>query len=450
MAGLKFRDGITSGGFRPHFAWYIVGMATLLQLTTNFVSQAFAILMVVLQDSFGWTLTAITMAYFLRSIVGAVLSPLSGWIGDRYGARRAMLVGAGLYIAGMLLLSTINHVWQLYLYYSLILGVAQGLFRVNIPTTVAAWFKRRLGLAVGIQQSFGGMGASIMAPALALLLSRVDWQTGFLLIGSIGGVVVLVLLWRFYGDPVDRGLNPYGTAAADPPPHPALVNPEYTKLRGREFMRAARRTRAFWNLPAIHHLGCIGHAIVMVHAVFHAHTLGVSLEKASLIVSIYSLSSIASRFMTPILADRFGAKGVMAFFYFIQGVTVFMLFWAYDPWQFYLFAFMFGIGFGGEMSAFLVINRQYYGMGPVRTVFGYQSLGSGTGMAIGGLIGSVVFDAFGSYDIAWLVSIGASLVGVVLILFLEPTSRVLIPDWEEALPPEARSTPANREAPQPG
>ena len=64
--------------------------------------------------------------------------------------------------------------WQLYVYYSLVLGTAQALFSVNIPTTVAAWFRRRLGLAVGLQQSLGGMGASVMAPALAFLLASTD------------------------------------------------------------------------------------------------------------------------------------------------------------------------------------------------------------------------------------------------------------------------------------
>jgi MFS family permease len=165
-----------------------------------------------------------------------------------------------------------------------------------------------------------------------------------------------------------------------------------------------------------------------------------SLEAAALIVSIYSFFSIASRFATPVLADRWGAKGIMALAYFIQGITVALLFWTHDPWQFYLFAAMFGIGLGGEMSAFLVINRQYYGMGPVRTIFGFQSLGAGLGMALGGLMGSVIFDVFGSYNIAWGISIAASLGGAACILILESTSRILISGWEESLPPEARSS----------
>ena len=94
------------------------------------------------------------------------------------------------------------------------------------------------------------------------------------------------------------------------------------------------------------------------------------------------------------------------------------------------------------MSAFLVINRQYYGMGPVRSIFGFQSMGAGSGMAIGGLLGGVIFDLTGGYQLAWIVSIAASVTGAVSILLLEPTSKPLIPDWEDALPVEARSQPS--------
>ena len=440
MAEQNLVNRTVSSVVHAHYGWYIVGMATTLQLTTNFVSQAFAILVVVMRDSFGWSLTAIVLAYFFRSIIGAMLAPASGILGDRYGAKRVMLVGAVLFVTGMLLLSTMDQIWQLYLYYSVVLGTAQSLFRVNIPTTVAAWFKTRLGLAVGLQQSAGGMGASVLAPGLAILLSRTDWQTAFLVIGIIGGAVVFALLAFFHGEPADRGMQAYGADENGQKPA-SPVSGAVAKIRSQVFLKHARETRAFWFLPLVHHLGCIGHAIVLVHGVFYATTRGVSLEAATFIISIYSFSSIASRFMVPILADRFGAKGVMAFFYFLQGAVVLMLFWTQEPWQFYIFAAVFGFGFGGEMSAFLVINRQYFGMGPVRTVFGIQSMGAELGMALGGLIGSVIYDAFSSYDLAWIVSVIASMAGMMAIFMMESTKRVLIPDWEQSLPQEAQ-TPA--------
>ena len=376
MADQNLASRAVSKVAHAHYAWYIVAMGTTLQLTTNFVSQAFAILVVVMNDNFGWSLTAIVLAYSLRSIIGALLSPWAGSMGDRYGAKRVMLVGAVCFVAGMLLLSTINQIWQLFLYYSIVLGIAQALFRVNIPTTVAAWFKTKLGVAVGVQQSAGGMGASVLAPGLAILLTRTDWQTAFLVISVIGGVVVFGLLAFFHSEPADHGKLPYG-AVEDDKIRATPFTGAVAKLRSQVFMKHAKETRAFWFLPLVHHLGCVGHSVVMVHGVFYATTRGVSLEAATFIISIYSFTSIASRFMVPILADRLGAKGVMAMFYFIQGAAVLMLFWTQEPWQFYVFAAVFGVGFGGEMSAILVVNRQYFGMGPVRTVFGIQRWGPG-------------------------------------------------------------------------
>ena len=105
-----------------HYAWFIAAIAAVLQVTTNFISQAFAVIMVTIQKDFGWTLTAITLAYFLKNIVQAVASPVVGWLGDRYGARRALLIAATIYAGGLLLLSGMQQIWQLYLSYSLMLA----------------------------------------------------------------------------------------------------------------------------------------------------------------------------------------------------------------------------------------------------------------------------------------------------------------------------------------
>ena len=97
---------VISNVVNAHYAWYIVAIGTTLQLTTNFVSQAYAILLVVMRDNFGWSLTAIVLAYSIRNIIGAVMSPWAGSMGDRYGAKKVMLVGAGFFMGGLLLLST--------------------------------------------------------------------------------------------------------------------------------------------------------------------------------------------------------------------------------------------------------------------------------------------------------------------------------------------------------
>ena len=123
----------------------------------------------------------------------------------------------------------------------------------------------------------------------------------------------------------------------------------------------------------------------------------------------------------------------------IQGLTVLVLFGASDPWVFYLFAMLFGVGFGGEMSAYPVVNRQYFGSGPIGTFYGIEMTGALLGHAIAtGLAGFVIY-VTGSFTLILVLSMGFSLVGALVVLNLAPSSHMLIPDWEQSLPEEART-----------
>jgi len=151
--------------------------------------------------------------------------------------------------------------------------------------------------------------------------------------------------------------------------------------------------------------------------------------------------SIGSRLLTPIVAERWGGKPIIAAALVIQGVTVPVLWWAHEAWTFYLFGSLFGVGFGGEMTAYLVVNRQYFGMGPTSTLYGFEMMGALLGHAVASGLAGLVLYATGSFLLVLLLSMAFSLVGVGVILRLESTARVLIPHWEESLPPAARSMP---------
>ena len=120
-----------------------------------------------------------------------------------------------------------------------------------------------------------------------------------------------------------------------------------------------------------------------------------------------------------------------------------LLFFAHEAWHFYLFAALFGIGFGGEMSAFPIINRQYYGgKAPIGTTYGYQMMGAGIGMATGALIGGQLRDWTGDFDATMGLSLGLSLIGVISIMVLPTTNKELLPDWEDQLPQGSQAAEA--------
>ena len=149
------------------------------------------------------------------------------------------------------------------------------------------------------------------------------------------------------------------------------------------------------------------------------------------------------------MCETIGTRKIMFVFFALQGILVLMLFWTHDVWMFYLFAIVFGIGYGGETGGFPILNRQYYGQAPTGAPHGWQMAGAGLGMALGGWIGGPIFDIFGSYDIALWASIATSLAGALNIVFLEPTHSLLIPDWEAEEASESEESPDPEESPQP-
>jgi MFS family permease len=410
------------------------------QVIGQSISMSAGIMVPLLRDEegqFGWNIFTIGAVISLYYLVGALMSPVAGMLGDRFGARPIMWVCGVLYLVSMLLVGIVTEVWHFFLAFGVLLAITQSFTFVPLQASVGGWFRRRLGLATGILQGAGGIGSALLAPAVAALLESIGWRDTFWIVAFVGGGLIILSAIFFRSKPSDVGTKAYGTRGDDPPE--VVASRDVLKLRLKVFGQHMRRTRAFWNLPTIHGLGCAGHGIVLIFVVQYATELGIGITEAAFIITFISIFSIVGRFIVPILAEHMGGKPVMLVALFLQGVTVAVLFFANDPWTFYLFGVLFGLGFGGEMSAYLVVNRQYYGTGPMATLYGWEILGAMMGHAIATLLGGLVRELTGSYLPVFMMSMGFSIVGMVVIFTLESTKRILIPDWEDSLPTEARS-----------
>ena len=437
-------------GHNVHYAWAIVAIAAVMRLFSSSFRSSSSVLIPRLVDSFGWSYGAVGFGFALQWVVSGMLGPSAGWLGDRYGARVAMTVGAVLFIAGMVLTGFMNNLWQFYLFFGIILSASMGIFQVPLTASVTMWFRRHLGTGMGILQSAQGIGPLVAVPIMLLVIALFGGglnglRAAFWVPGIIGGVAILALVRLFYNEPAQIGLRPLG--ASEDEPVRQVQRGEIARIRTKVFFKQAQRTLAFWNLIGIHFWGCAGHAIVLVYLVAIAEAEGVAPGLAAGAFVTMSVTSTLTRFAVPVLADNLGSKGVMAVCFSLQTLPIFLLFFAAEPWQFYLFAVLFGIGFGGEMSAFPIINRQYYGGAPIGTTYGWQMMGAGTGMAAGSLAGGWLRDWTGSFDATMGLSLALSLIGVLSIVLLPSTRRRQLPDWEQELPPEAQTAPAPPAAP---
>src|SRR5215831_19940056 len=224
-----------------HYSWVIVGILVVVQVIGSAISQSAGIMVAPLRDphgDFGWgigTIGALMAVYYL---VGALCASVSGWLGERYGARRLMLAGGLLYGGSMLLLGMVRQPWHFLLAFSLLLALTQSICMVPLMAAVSGWFQRRLGLATGILWAAGGLGAALLAPLVGYLMQALGWQGTFWSLGTIGGGPILSLTILFRNRPADLGLTPYGAAADDPPS--VVRSPAVERQRRKVFTQQMR------------------------------------------------------------------------------------------------------------------------------------------------------------------------------------------------------------------
>ncbi len=433
-------SNLVIGGKQVHYAWVIVAVASIMWVISSSIRFAVSLLVPDLNDpngDFGWSYGAIALAFTVQWLLSGSLSPVVGWLGARYGVRRIMVAGAAFFVAGMLLTGIMTHLWEFLLYFGVILGISMAIFQVSLITGVTLWFRKHLGVAIGTLQGIQGLGTVLAFLMVLVLFNTMGLMGTFWIPGIAGGLLLLVLIRFFHNEPAVIGLKPLGADEAGPVRR--MQNNETSKIRTKEFLKHAKKTSAFWNLVGIHFWGCAGHNVILIFLVAMAVDRGLSQGAGAGIYVVMTAASTLTRFAVPVISDRVGSKWAMGCCFMLQTVPVLMLLVAHDAWVFYVFAVLFGIGLGGEMSAFPIINRQYYGDAPSGTTYGWQTLGGGIGMALGPLLGGYLWDVTGGYNAAVVLSFGLSLVGVISIAALPGTSQHLIPRWEESLPTEARS-----------
>jgi len=439
-------SNLVIGGRHVHYAWVIVAVGAVMRLFSSSFRSSSSILIPRLVDSFGWSYGAVGLGFAIQWIVSGLFGPPAGWLGDRYGVRWTMRLGAVLFIVGMVLTGFMRELWQFYLFFGVILSAAMGIFQVPLTAAVTLWFRKHLGTGMGLLQSSQGIGPLVAVPIMLYIIHLFGGgldglRAAFWIPGIVGGSIILVMIKFFYNEPAQIGVRPFG--APEDEPIKAVQTGEIARVRTKVFLKQAQKTSAFWNLIGIHFWGCAGHAIILVYLVAMAEDEGVSKGLAAGAFVTMSVTSTITRFAVPVIADRMGSKPAMAGCFFLQVAPICLLFFAQDAWHFYLFAVLFGIGFGGEMSAFPIINRQYYGSGPIGTTYGYQMMGAGVGMAAGALIGGQLRDITGNFDATMGLSLALSMVGVISIMLLPTTKKELLPNWEDQLPGAGDSAPTH-------
>ena len=393
-----------SGEFRH--GWPVVA-GTFLILTLGFGSAySFGTFFAPLEDEFGASRAAVSVAFSFAILVLFSVGPFSGTVADRLGPR--MLVSGGLTLvgSGLIIASVSQALWQVQAAFAICIGGGVGLAYVPAVGAVQKWFDRRRGLASGIAVSGIGAGTLALPPFTALMIAELDWRPALLLVGSIvvviGGASGLLVT------------NPQ----QESPPSPAQAQSQ----AGIQ-LSVAIRSRPFFLLFLGFLLASFGQFTPIAHLVPYAEDRGISPQTAAALLSLLGIGSAFGRFTIGAAADRIGRwRGLGLSF---GGVGVSCILWLIGDGMIVLgiFAVLVGTFWGGSVALAPSVMADYFGTRAVSGIIGVLYAGVGFGALVGPIIAGLVFDLWQSYLVAIVYSIAAPVLAALAVLSAESPEK---------------------------
>lgn len=416
---MAFKESENFSDHRPGiFYGYIVVMAaSLIMVVVYGVHYSFGVFFKPVLTEFGWTRAMTSGAFSLAWLVHGWLGVVMGGMNDRFGPRVVLTICGLLFGLGYLLMSQVGTIWQLYLFYGVIVGSGLGGVYVPLTSTVARWFITRRGVMTGIVAAGIGIGTLVAPPVANWLITSFDWRLSYIILGLVVLVVVVLGAQFLKRDPTLVGQIPYGEHSGA---GPGAVR-EDTGLS----LKEAVQTGQFWLISFIFFCFGFGMYSIILHIAPHATDMGVSAAGAAGILAGIGGASIVGKVIFGYVADRIGNRAVYVIGFVLLSACLLWLIPAHEMWMLYIFVTVFGLAYGCLATAQPPLVAWLFGIRSHGLIYGVCTNGFTIGGTIGPIISGYIFDVSGSYKLAFLLLAVMGIIGLVLTLILRPVGSKL-------------------------
>jgi len=406
------------------YGWYVVGASSLISLyISGSVYLGFTAVFEPVANEFGWSYTQISFAASLRGLEVGLLVPVAGILMDRWGPRRLVFGGAILSGLGLILLSRINSLAMFYASFILIATGVSGAMTSLLMVTVANWFRKKAGLAMGITAcgvAFGGL----LIPLVTLIIDTFGWRHAMFIMGLGMWVIPLPLSLLLRHKPEQYGYLPDGEK-----PGSVSVDGLSVSQKTNEVNVGAKEAltgRTFWIIATAFLFQVLPVSAVMTHIMPYLSSIGIERSTSSLLASTLILVTIIGRVGLGWLGDRIDRRRVTALTFAFTSLGALILGYTETGqiWVIAAFIIFFGIGWGGAVPMLSGLLMTYFGREKLGTIVGFAGSMMMIGMMAGAPLAGWVFDKWGRYQPVWFFL--SAVVGVSTLLFLaclKKTSR---------------------------
>jgi len=349
-----------------------------------------------------------SLATGIGRLEGGAMSPLTGWLSDKFGPRWPIIYGICIAGIGMILMNFITEVWHYFVVWGLLMG-----FGINLALTVAVdkslndWFLRKRGLAQGIKFAIiGALGVAVIQIITPIVLTE-GWRItcliwGVIMFASVPFAFAFVRneipeRYGLFPDGIkpesyideDKTKNVDGGAGDSSGSHEV----EYT-------FKQAIRTRAYWMLVfAFGVQNLVGGGFVL-HVIPFLTDLGIDPTAASFMMGIMIFFTIPARFFGGITADRF-RKGQIQFLlagvFFLQFIGILSFILYQNTASIYVLLICHGLSTGASWPIMLVILGRYFGRQAFGSILGTLLAFLSPMLLLAPVYSGWIYDTTGSY-----------------------------------------------------
>ncbi|MBA2470306.1 MAG: MFS transporter [Chloroflexia bacterium] len=401
---------------RIHYAWIMAAVTFVVLIGASGFRSAPGILIVPLQEAFGWSRATIALAVSINLILFGFMGPFAAALMERFGIRKVVTVALLTVASGAFLTTFMTQPWQLYLLWGVTVGLGTGSMATVLAATVAnRWFVKRRGLVIGVLTAASATGQLVFLPLLAWLVTHNGWQSVSIAVSvATLSVVPLVLLFA-RNRPEDVGLLRYG-ATGDEPPSPPRQNPIAAAFGS---LKVAVYARDFWLLAGSFFIcGATTNGLIGTHFIPAGMDHGMTELAAANLLALIGIFDIIGTTASGWLTDRFDPRRLLFAYYGFRGLSLILLPWAFDLPNFALVAFVvfYGLDWVATVPPTIALATRKFGLGQAALVYGWIFAAHQLGAASAAWVAGVLRTSEGDYFLAFTGAGYLSLVAAGLVL----------------------------------
>jgi predicted MFS family arabinose efflux permease len=374
--------------------WLIVAVAFIVLGFSRGIHSSFGVFNVALLDTFGWSRGATAGIFAVVLTMDALLSPVVGFLLDRFGVQKITVAGCLALVGGLFFSSRVTELWQLYVCFGLVLA-AGFTFTGMVPHVflISEWFSSSRASAIGVVYAGTGLGIMLLAPLSEWLISSYGWARTFEAYAAVVLIALLPLVWFFYQQ------GPHGVRHRD---HSGKGGGERQWTA-----KLALKSLQFWMLFIARVGAASGTTVIVTHQVAHVVDVGYSRLLAATIFGFAGVTSSFGRVVFGFIADLLSKQAAYTLNILMTLIGVGALMILRDPsqtWLLYVYVIFFGIGFGSRAVIFSALTADIFSGKGFGSILGYSTVAVGVGGALGSWLGGVFYDLTGSYLVSFALS----------------------------------------------